>query len=72
MLNKHHTHERSVETAKASATATNRFKVVMVGDAGVGKTSLLNRLRDEPFSDTNEDWETVCDHQTSSDCCYCV
>lgn len=34
----------------------------MVGDAGVGKTSLLNRLAGDPFAETNADWDMVCAH----------
>jgi len=33
------------------------FKLLLVGDANVGKTSLLNRLNGDAFSDTNEDWD---------------
>jgi len=32
-------------------------KLLLVGDAGVGKTCLLNRLNGDPFAETNEDWE---------------
>jgi len=33
------------------------FKLLLVGNAGVGKTSLLNRLNGDAFSDTNQDWD---------------
>ena len=37
----------------------NRVKIVLEGDAGVGKTSLLNRLAGDEISDDYE-WDEVC------------
>jgi len=33
------------------------FKLLLIGDANVGKTCLLNRLNGDAFSETNEDWD---------------
>jgi len=33
------------------------FKLLLIGDAGVGKTSLLSILNQDAFSDTYEDWD---------------
>lgn len=54
----------------AAHRGLDSFKVLMVGDAGVGKTSLLNRLAGDPFAETNEDWDMVCatPHTHTSNC----
>jgi len=33
------------------------LKILLVGDAAVGKTCLLNRIYGDDFAETNEDWE---------------
>jgi len=33
------------------------FKLLLIGDAGVGKTSLLSLLNQDAFADTYEDWD---------------
>lgn len=34
------------------STATKNYKIVMLGDAGVGKTCIVNRYVNNEFSDT--------------------
>lgn len=49
---------------------TANYKVILLGEAGVGKTSLFNRIKTGKFSDTQSSSTGVCDcyqHLTTVD-----
>ena len=43
-------HEDSVD----NSVSVTRHKIIFVGDAGVGKTTIISRIMDNPFSDSYE------------------
>ena len=43
-------HEDSVD----NSISVTRHKIIFVGDAATGKTSIINRIIDNPFNDTYE------------------
>ena len=45
-----HSHEDSVD----NSISVTRHKVIFIGDANTGKTSIINRIIDNPFNDTYE------------------
>ena len=46
--------EESHEDSVDNSISVTRHKIIFVGDAGVGKTCIINRIVDNPFSDTYE------------------
>ena len=46
--------EESHEDSVDNSISVTRHKIIFVGDAGVGKTSIINRIVDNPFSDAYE------------------
>ena len=38
-----------------NSLSLTRHKIIFVGDACIGKTSIINRIIDNPFNDTYED-----------------
>ena len=46
----HESHEDSVD----NSISVTRHKVIFIGDANTGKTSIINRIIDNPFNDTYE------------------
>ena len=48
------TEQDSKEDSEGDSVSVTRHKIIFVGDAGVGKTCIINRIVDNPFSDTYE------------------
>ena len=46
--------EESHDDSVDNSISVTRHKIIFVGDAGVGKTSIINRIVDNPFSDAYE------------------
>ena len=46
--------EESHEDSVDNSISVTRHKIIFVGDAAVGKTSIINRIVDNPFNDTYE------------------
>ena len=46
--------EESHEDSVDNSISVTRHKIIFVGDAGVGKTCIINRIVDNPFSDAYE------------------
>jgi small GTP-binding protein len=42
------------EDSLEDSVSSTRHKIIFVGDAGVGKTTIISRIMDSPFSDTYE------------------
>ena len=48
------TEEDSNEDSVDNSVSVIRHKIIFIGDAGVGKTTLINRIMDNPFNDIYE------------------
>ena len=48
------TEQDSNEDSMNDSVSVTRHKIIFVGDAGVGKTTIINRLMDNPFNDVYE------------------
>ena len=46
--------EESKEDSVDNSISVTRHKIIFVGDAGVGKTSIINRIADNPFNESYE------------------
>ena len=46
--------EESKDDSVDNSISVTRHKIIFVGDAGVGKTCIINRIVDNPFSDAYE------------------
>ena len=44
----------SPEDSVDNSISITKHKIIFVGDARVGKTSIINRIADNPFSETYE------------------
>ena len=48
------TEQDSRDESDGDSVSVTRHKIIFVGDAGVGKTTLISRIMDNPFSDVYE------------------
>ena len=48
------TEQESNEDSINDSVSVTRHKIIFVGDAGVGKTTIISRLMDNPFNDVYE------------------
>ena len=46
--------EESQQDSVDNSISVTRHKIILVGDAGVGKTSIINRIVNNEFSDVYE------------------
>ena len=50
----HNTEQDSKEDSEGDSVSVTRHKIIFVGDAGVGKTTVIARIMDSPFNEVYE------------------